>query len=76
MTRRIKVLLPTAVAIAGLAAPVAQGASTKDCTTSGSPHNNWSQSYSQTPSCTSNSDVNRTDTTTYNPAGKTPSGQQ
>ena len=76
VSRRIKVLLPTAVAIAGLAAPVAQGASTKHCTTTGSPHNNSTQSYSQTPSCNSNSDVNQTDTTTSNPGGNTPKGQQ
>jgi hypothetical protein len=76
MSKRIRVLLPIAVAIAGLAAPVAQGASTKDCTTTGSPHNNWTQTYSQTPSCTSNSNVNQTDTTTYNPGGHAPSGQQ
>ena len=76
MRKRMRVLLPTAVAIAGLAAPVAHGASTKTCTTTDSPHNNWTQTNTQTSSCNSNSDTGYVNTGTNNPAGHQPAGQQ
>ena len=41
MTSRIKAVVPVAFAIAALAAPVANGASTKTCTETGTPHKNF-----------------------------------
>lgn len=75
MKRRIALLLPAALVIAALAAPSAQGARTKSCSEpTGRDH--FILSFTQTPSCKSNSDVNRDDETVTNRGGGTPPGQQ
>ena len=76
MTRRIRVLIPAAFAIAALAAPAAHGASTKTCTESGTPHKNFTTTYTQTSACNSNSDVNQSPQTATNGGGNAPPGQQ
>lgn len=50
--------------------------STKTCTTSGSPHNNWTTTYTQTSACNSNSSVNQSPSTATNGGGNQPPGQQ
>lgn len=76
MTRRIRILIPAAFAIAALAAPPAHGASTKTCTESGTPHKNFTTTNTQTSACNSNSDVNSSPLTVTNASGNTPPGQQ
>ena len=76
MTRRIRLFLPVALAIGALAVPAAQGASTKTCTESGTPHKNFTTTNTQTSACNSNSDVNESPQTATNKGGNTPAGQQ
>ncbi len=76
MTKRIKLLLPTMLAIGALAAPVAQGASTKECTEEGTPHKNWTTDVTQTSACNSASDNKQSAQTVNNPGGNQPAGQQ
>jgi hypothetical protein len=76
MSRRIKFLLPVALAIGALAAPAAQGASTKTCTETGTPHKNFTTTNTQTSACNSNSDVNSSPQTVTNAGGNAPAGQQ
>jgi hypothetical protein len=76
VSRRIKLLVPSALAVAALAAPGANGASTKTCTESGTPHKNFTTTYTQTSSCNSNSTVNQSPQTATNGGGNTPPGQQ
>jgi hypothetical protein len=77
MSRRIKVLIPTVLTIGALAAPMgAQGASTKTCTESGTPHKNFTTTNTQTSACNSNSDVNSSPLTATNSGGNAPPGQQ
>jgi hypothetical protein len=76
MARRIRFLLPVVLAIGALAAPAAQGASTKTCTTTGTPHKNFTTTNTQTSACNSNSDVNSSPQTVTNSGGNTPAGQQ
>ena len=76
MTRRIKLFLPAVLAAAALAAPVAQGASTKTCTETGTPHKNFTTTNTQTSACNSNSDVNSSPVSVTNNGGNEPGGQQ
>ena len=76
MTGRIKAIVPVAFAIAALAAPSANGASTKTCTETGTPHKNFTTTNTQTSACNSNSDVNGSPLTATNAGGNTPPGQQ
>jgi len=76
MSDRIKACVAAAFAIAALAAPAAQGASTKTCTESGTPHKNFTTTNTQTSACNSASDVNSSPLTATNAGGNTPAGQQ
>jgi hypothetical protein len=76
MSRRIKLLVPTALAIAAFAAPAANGASTKTCTETGTPHKNFTTTNTQTSACNSNASVNESPLTATNAGGNTPPGQQ
>jgi hypothetical protein len=76
MTRRIKLLLPAALATAALAAPVAHGDSTKTCTETGTPHNNFTTTNTQTSSCNSSSDNKSSPVSVTNKGGNQPGGQQ
>ena len=77
MTRRIKTVVPAVLVAGALAVPgLASGASTKTCTTSGEPHNNFTTTNTQTSACNSNSDVNSSPTTVTNKGGNQPGGQQ
>jgi hypothetical protein len=77
MFTKMKLLaLPALIAAAAVVAPAAQGASTKTCTTSGTPHKNFTTTNQQTSACNSNSDVGTTDVAVTNPGGHEPGGQQ
>jgi hypothetical protein len=76
MSRRLKALVPVAFAVAALAATPANGASTKTCTESGTPHKNFTTTNTQTSACNSSSDVNSSPQTVTNGGGNTPAGQQ
>ena len=76
MIRRIKVAAQL-LAAGVLAVPaVAGGASTKTCTEEGTPHKNFTTTFTQTPSCNSNSDVNKSPETATNKGGNAPAEQQ
>jgi hypothetical protein len=77
MARRIRFALPAVLAVGALAMPaVAGGASTKTCTEEGSPHKNFTTTFTQTSACTSNSEVNKSPETATNNGGNAPAGQQ
>jgi hypothetical protein len=76
MSKRIKLFLAAALAIGAVAAPVAQGASTKTCTETGTPHKNFTTTFTQTSACNSSSDVNQSPQTATNNGGNAPAGQQ
>ncbi len=76
MSDRIKASVAAAFAVAALAAPAAQGASTKTCTESGTPHKNFTSTNTQTSACNSNSDVNSSPVSVTNQGGNQPGGQQ
>lgn len=77
MRRSIRTIVPAALGVAALAAPsIAGGASTKQCTEEGSPHKNFTTSYSQTSACNSNAEVNKSPETVTNKGGNEPAGQQ
>jgi hypothetical protein len=77
MARRIKLIAPAVLAAGALAVPaVAGGASTKECTEEGSPHKNFTTTFSQTSACNSNSEVNKSPETATNKGGGQPAGQQ
>ena len=77
ITRRVRTAVPAVLAVVALAVPsMAGGASSKTCTESGQPHNNWSTTNTQTSACNSNSDTKSSPETATNPGGKTPAGQQ
>jgi hypothetical protein len=70
-------VVPAVLAAAALAVPgLASGASTKTCTTSGQPHNNFTTTNTQTSACNSNSTVNQSPSTATNNGGNQPPGQQ
>jgi hypothetical protein len=71
-----RVIIPAAFAIAALAAPAANGASSKTCTESGTPHQNWETTVTQTSACNSSSDNKQSPQTVTNPGGNQPAGQQ
>jgi hypothetical protein len=76
---KTRAALGLSVLALGAAALVGSGAfadSTKTCTQSDSPHNNWSTTYTQTSACPSSSSVNQSDQTATNGGGNTPAGQQ
>jgi hypothetical protein len=72
----MKLFLGAVLAIGALAVPAAQGASTKTCTETGTPHKNFTTTNTQTSACNSNSDVNSSPQTATNAGGNTPPGQQ
>jgi hypothetical protein len=76
MAKKVRLLVPVALVIGALAAPGAQGASTKTCTESGAPHQNFTTTNTQTSACNSASDVNSSPVTVTNSGGNTPPGQQ
>ncbi len=77
MRRKLRLILPAALAIGALTLPsVAGAASTKDCTEEGTPHKNFSTSYTQTSACISNAEVNKSGETVSNKGGNEPGGQQ
>jgi hypothetical protein len=76
MSDRIKASVAAAFAVAAFAAPAAQGASTKTCTESGTPHKNFTTTNTQTSACNSNSDVNSSPVSVTNKGGNEPGGQQ
>ena len=76
MTRRIKLFLPAVLAAAALAAPVANGASTKTCTETGTPHKNFTTTNTQTSACQSSSDNKSSPLSVTNQGGNEPGGQQ
>jgi hypothetical protein len=74
---RKKAIVPAILAIGALSVPaVAGGASTKTCTEEGTPHKNFTTTFTQTPSCNSNSNVNESPQTATNKGGNAPAGQQ
>jgi len=74
---RKRAIVPAMLAAGVLAVPaVAGGASTKTCTEEGTPHKNFTTTYTQTPSCNSNSNVNESPQTATNKGGNQPAGQQ
>jgi hypothetical protein len=76
MTRR-RAVVPAMLAVAALALPaVAGGASTKTCTEEGTPHKNFTTTYTQTSACTSNANVNESPQSATNKGGNEPAGQQ
>jgi hypothetical protein len=76
MSKRIKLFLPVVLAIGAVAVPSAQGASTKTCTETGTPHKNFTSTNTQTSACNSNSDVNSSPVSVSNKGGNEPAGQQ
>ena len=76
MTRKVKLLLPAALVIGALAAPGAQGASTKTCTEEGTPHKNFTTTNTQTSACNSASDNKSSPLSVSNAGGNQPPGQQ
>jgi hypothetical protein len=77
MFTKMKLLaLPALIAAAAVVAPAAQGASTKTCTTSGTPHKNFTTTNTQTSACNSNSDTGTSPLTATNSGGNAPPGQQ
>jgi hypothetical protein len=74
---RKKAMLPAMLVAGVLALPaVAGGASTKTCTEEGTPHKNFTTTYTQTPACNSNSNVNESPQSATNKGGNEPPGQQ
>jgi hypothetical protein len=70
-------VLPAALTAAALAVPSTVGAaSTKTCTEEGSPHKNFTTTFTQTSACPSNSEVNKSPETASNKGGNQPAGQQ
>jgi hypothetical protein len=73
----MRLALPAALAAGVLAVPaLAGGASTKTRTEEGSPHKNFTTTFTQTSACSSNSEVNKSPETATNKGGNTPAGQQ
>lgn len=74
--KRIEAAFAATAALGALAAPIASADSTKTCTTSGSPHKNFTTTSTQTPACNSNSSVNQQVVSVSNAGGHQPPGQQ
>jgi hypothetical protein len=65
------------LAVAALALPAAAGgASTKTCTEEGTPHKNFTTTFTQTSACNSNANVNESPQSATNKGGNEPAGQQ
>ena len=77
MSHKPRIAVAALVAAGALAVPSLSGAdSTKTCTTSDSPHNNWTSTNTQTSSCNSASDNKSSPVSATNPGGNQPAGQQ
>jgi hypothetical protein len=69
--------LAVSVTVGALAMPaLASADKVKTCTTSGTPHKNFTTTNTQTSACNSNSDTGTQDVSVQNPAGHQPGGQQ
>jgi hypothetical protein len=76
MSKRMRMFVPVVLAIGAVAVPSAQGASTKTCTESGTPHKNFTTTNTQTSACNSASDNKSSPLTVTNKGGNDPAGQQ
>ena len=74
--RKLAVAVLATAALSIAAAPMANGASTKTCTETGTPHKNFTTTNTQTSACNSASDNKSSPQTATNAGGNTPPGQQ
>jgi hypothetical protein len=72
----MRTLVPVVLAIGAVAVPSAQGASTKTCTETGTPHKNFTSTNTQTSACNSSSDNKSSPVSVTNKGGNDPAGQQ
>jgi hypothetical protein len=76
MQRKLAVVLAASALGIAAFAPAANGASTKTCTESGTPHKNFTTTNTQTSACNSASDNKSSPLTATNAGGNNPPGQQ
>jgi hypothetical protein len=77
MISKPRIAVAAIVATGALALPSLGGAaSTKTCTESGTPHKNFTTTFTQTSACNSNATVNQSPQTATNGGGNQPPGQQ